>query len=652
MKIWACFVISVLTIQCEAANPFNRGVNLTNWFQAGSAHQIQFTKFTKQDLINIKSLGCDVVRLPINLHAMTDGKPDYNIEPLFFDFLDQVVDWSEDLQLNLILDNHTFDPAANTDPNIGGVLVKVWKQMAEHYKNRSTLIYYEVLNEPHGITNQAWNQIQQTVIDAIRSADQKHTIVVGAANWNTYNDLKNLPVYTDNNLIYTFHFYDPFVFTHQGASWTDPSMVPLSGVPFPYDASRMPQVPVSLEGSWIGSAMNNYMNDGTVAHVKSLIDIAVQFKNDRHVPVYCGEFGVYIPNSANEDRVFWYETIRKYLEENGIAWTTWDYKGGFGLFKKGSNEMFDYDLNVPLVQALGLTASAQKEYIQKPDSIPFNIYTDCIGENISDASYATNGNLDYYCDKPFADKYCIQWTGVDQYSTIGFDFKPNKDLSRLKNANYAVDFWVRSDSPGTKFDIRFVDTKTADANDHPWRMRFIIDDNMVPWDSRWHHVHLLLKDFQEHGAWDNGWFEPLGLFDWNAIDGFEIVAEHQSLVGRQLWFDNIKVTNVAPNDIVTATDLDPGNQMDKGFLIFPNPFCGSTSIRIQLSEYGPAEICIFDLSGKKIYTLKRELGSINHDLIKWGGVDDHGLAVSPGLYLCRLMTPTFQATRKIVFKGD
>jgi len=64
--------------------PFHRGVNLTSWLQVGSARQIQFTQFTKQDLENIKSLGCDVIRLPINLHYMTGGAPDYTIDPLFF----------------------------------------------------------------------------------------------------------------------------------------------------------------------------------------------------------------------------------------------------------------------------------------------------------------------------------------------------------------------------------------------------------------------------------------------------------------------------------------------------------------------------------------------------------------------------------------
>ena len=137
-------IISIFFIICPVLFaqdiPFHRGVNLTNWFQSSEPAQIQFTKYTRQDFINIKSLGCDVIRLPVNLHAMTSGAPDYSPDPLFLYMLDQVVDWAEELQMNLIIDNHSFDPAVSTDPEIRNILIPVWKNMAAHYKNKSRYI--------------------------------------------------------------------------------------------------------------------------------------------------------------------------------------------------------------------------------------------------------------------------------------------------------------------------------------------------------------------------------------------------------------------------------------------------------------------------------------------------------------------------------
>ncbi len=433
VAVSAIAVLILLPAVSMGQAPFSRGVNLTNWFQTAGPHQIQFTKYTKQDFENIKSLGCDVIRLPINLHAMTSGTPDYTIDTLFLGFLDQAVNWAEDLELNLIIDNHTFDPSQSTDPEIGNILNKVWKQLADHYKNRSKLIFYEVLNEPHGISDESWGAIQQDVINTIREVDTIHTIVVGGSGFNSYNNLSEIPEYNDDNLLYTFHFYDPFVFTHQGASWVTPSMVPLAGVPFPYREQDMPACPESIKGSWIESALNDYPNTGNVDFVRKLIDIAVAFRESRKVNIFCGEFGVYIPNSNPADRNYWYKEVRTYLEEKDIPWTSWDYHGGFGIFKPNTAGRFNYDLNLPLLEALGLNIPEQQTWNPEPDSTGFSIFTDYIATHINEAGYANGGDIDYYSNElPHNGNYALEWSGSDQYGMVGFDFVPDKDLSVLK----------------------------------------------------------------------------------------------------------------------------------------------------------------------------------------------------------------------------
>jgi endoglucanase len=543
--IATALLLSLSGLSLQAQPPFSRGVNLTGWFQTSSPQQIQFKKYTKKDFENIKSLGCDVIRLPINLFYMTSGKPDYIMDTLFYDFLDQAVTWAEELNLYLIIDNHTADDIASKNPDLENVLSMVWLQLAEHYKNRSSFILYEIMNEPNGITTQSWGRIQQTAINTIRSVDTLHTIVVGASAYNGYNDLSLLPAYTDNKLIYTFHFYDPFVFTHQGAGWPVPSLEPLTRIPFPYIADSIQVLPDVLKGTWLENAYNNYPTDGTVAKVKQLIDIAAAFKTNRQVPVYCGEYGVYNRYSKETERVYWYGEVRKYLEEKGIPWTTWDYQGGFGLFKRGSGEMFDYDLDTSLVRALGLNVPGQEVFEMKPDTAGFIVYDDYIGEQITESSYANGGNINFYFSQmPNNGKYCLYWTGSDQYGTVGFNMAPDRDLSTLVSENYALSFLVRGNNPGTKLEVRFTDTKT-DADDHPWRMNYTITESIAPWDGKWHKIYLPLSNFTDQGSYDNGtWYSPIGAFDWAAVDKFEIVTEQGSLAGKTFFFDNITITNL------------------------------------------------------------------------------------------------------------
>lgn len=643
----------ILAIFCSFSHsltaqiPFHQGVNLTQWFQAGSARQVQFSRFTKKDFENIKSLGCDVIRLPVNLHAMTAGAPDYTLDPLLFKFLDQAVAWSEDLNIYLILDNHSFDPAVDTQPDIEDILVKVWTQLASHYKDAAPYLMYEVLNEPHGITDATWGPIQQSVIDAIRAHDQEHYIIVGGSNYNSYTSLANLPAYTDAKLIYTFHFYDPFLFTHQGASWVDPSLVGLAGMTFPYKSSAMPPLPSEYNGTWIQSAYNNYPVDGTVSKVKQLLDVAVNFKSSRNVPVFCGEFGVYIPNSDPTERVAWYEEIRRYLNQHDIPWTIWDYTGGFGVFEANSNELFEYDLNVPLLGALDFEVPPQKNFSMQPKTNGFVVYDDYAGEGIVTSIDAGPATLDYYnMTGPRRGEHAIHWKDAAQYGTIGFDFLPNVDLSLMPPNDYQLTFWVRCNSPGASFDIRFVDTKTG-ASDHPWRMGKTIDQEVVNWDGQWHQVTIALKDLEEKGSWDNAWFEPQGKFQWSAVDRLEIVAEQAAMTGIDFYFDDIELTG---EEITIVLDVESSTD-NISLNIYPNPFTGQSIIEYATTKSEEIFISIYDQRGQQVRMLfNGDVTPGAHSLV-WHGDDDHGQRVASGLYLVRFLSNgVSRAKRLIVLK--
>lgn len=635
----------------NAQLPFNRGVNMSGWFQSNDMHRFQFSKFSKQDFVQIKSLGCDAVRLPINMHGFTSGSPNYTLDPLFVSFLDSVVNWVEDLQINLILDNHSPDAGSGTDPNVGTILVKVWSQVAQHYKNRSNYIFYEILNEPNGITTATWSTIQQTVINAIRAQDTKHTIVVGGSGFNSYNELANLPTYSDNNLIYTFHYYDPFLFTHQGATWFTPSFASISGVPFPYDATRMPACPSDIIGTWGQSLFNTYSNDGTAAQIQKWLDIAINFKNTRKVKVWCGEFGVYNLNSDPTDRVNWYGVVRPYLEANGIAWTTWDYKGSFGLFNKNSNEMFDYDLNTALLQKLGLNVPAQKIYTPKPTDHGFMIYSDFIGNYLVESG-SGNGTIDFYnTTQPNNGAYCMYWAGSSEYNGLGTQFLPTIDLSQLKNNNYALDFMIRGTTTGAKFDIRFIDI-TNSSTLHPWRMRYTVDESLAPWDKKWHHVRIPLTNMTEQGAWDNGvWFNPVGKFDWTAIDRFEIEAEEADLGSAEFWFDNIAISNLDTAKVYNNTVLSVANIISSNknqLSVFPNPASRNATINYYLATNENVEISIYNLKGSKITTLVNQKQEAGNHFVNWSIENKTTTGSLSGIYFCKLSTSSSSSVCQIV----
>ena len=616
MKIKISFLILFLYWQMNPNNlsaqppmPFTKGVNLTNWFQVNEVGQIQVNKYTKKDFEQLKSLGCDVIRLPIHLHSHTSGQPNFEVNPLLFEFLDEIVAWAEDLNMHLILDNHTFDPSGFTPLTIDLPLLKIWPQIASHFNGKYKHIYFEILNEPNGITDAAWNQIQGKVITAIRQVNKEHTIIVGPANWNNYQNLKSMPVYEDKNLIYTFHFYEPFLFTHQGASWTTPSMSSLKDVPFPYQKSKMPGFPTQLKGTWVESAFNDYGRIGHIDYVKEQLSIAVKFAKERNVPIYCGEFGVFASASPEIDRTFWYEYIRKELESQKISWTIWDYHGGFGLFENGTNGIFDYDLNIPLVKALGLNVPPQANYEKKPLDSEKWLYRERLSTELKESSYGA-GLINYYSkDNSFAGKYAISWKNPKQYDAIGWEFHPEVDALLMLQQNFVLSFYVKGNIIGKSIDVRFLDSKTG-PGDRPWRTTFRLDDKIVNWDDTWQLIQIPLYKFKEQGAWDeNKWHNPEGKFDWASVDRIEFVAESSDLLSGILYFDEIRFKPSSPSFTSQISNLPK-------FDLYPNPASHELTVNIFNAEH-TSQYQIFDLQGIEIKSgqMKNQIIIPVHDVI-------------------------------------
>jgi endoglucanase len=310
-----------------------------------------------------------------------------------------------------------------------------------------------------------------------------------------------------------------------------------------------------------------------------------------------------------------------------------------------------------MVKALGLNAPAQKTFVLKSDSVGFPVYTDYIGEKIFESSNAGGGTIDYYSTtEPNSGKYCIYWSGTAQYGSIGFDFTPNKDLSMLVANNYAISFLVRGNTPGTKFDLRFVDTKTADPQDHPWRMGFTIDETMAPWDGKWHKIYVPLKNFRDQGSWDNGWLNPIGAYDWKATDNFYIVAEQSDLKGKSFWFDTIYLTNKdtlkVTNSTITSVPFLPPTVDRITINLYPNPVRNYITIDYQIKNTEDVSIDIYNMNGQKVESLLRCLQLPGIYTITWDPYDSKGINLASGIYLCRFSLSGKIFTRKISFNPN
>ena len=315
------------------ALPFNKGINLTVWMEYSRMNTLMYGR---KDFENIKSLGVEVIRLPVWFEIWNDGAPGYKVSDECWYLLDNAVDWCEELGMSIIIDFHNdCNGTSKTNPKIEQVLLKVWPQVAERYKNRGGFILYEIMNEPHFSSGnidsdiKKWGKIQGNVLKAIREIDQKHYVVVGGGDWNSIDSMLKLPDYKDEKLVYNFHDYSPFLFTHQGAGWTDINR--MKNIPFPYSKEKMPPLPKNPTNTekW---SYQNYEKDSSEEKLVAPLNKAVEFANKRNACLMCNEFGVYMPYADVEERANWYRLKLGWMDERGICRISWDYMGDMGLF--------------------------------------------------------------------------------------------------------------------------------------------------------------------------------------------------------------------------------------------------------------------------------------------------------------------------------
>jgi len=319
------------------------GINLTQWFaqvedSRGYTKEHFQTWTTNEDITLIKSMGFDHVRLSMNPQPMFTANHPNDIPADYLSYLDAAIKMIQDHGLAVILD---IQPESEFKAQLEGdtfveKFADFWRALAQHYSTQDpNRLFFEILNEPEMSDRYRWYGIQTKLASAIRAAAPQHTIIATGAHWSSDDELVFLEPLRDPNVIYTFHFYSPYLFTHQGATWgvyywhwvkglrypsnRESAEKAASAVPDPAD--RMDVIRYGYE-HWDATRID--------AEITQVADWARQ----HNVPVVCNEFGVYRAYADPHDRADWIQDVRKSLERHGIGWAMWDYSGSFGIVTK------------------------------------------------------------------------------------------------------------------------------------------------------------------------------------------------------------------------------------------------------------------------------------------------------------------------------
>jgi endoglucanase len=331
------------------------GINASEWLAQSSDYSPQrlraFT--TLDDIARMHAMGFDHVRLSIDPAVFRCQGPWEQCERV--QIVDEVIAKALSLDLAVIVDVHPNDDykrqLASSDSAVDK-FAALWSQIALHYaKTDPERVFFEILNEPEvGIYR--WAGIQQSLVSAIRRDAPAHTIIVTCGEYSNADDLARMPQVADDNYIVNFHYYNPHIFTHQGASWGEGYWASLRQVPFPGTPELVAGAIANQTDEFARWKLTQYgLEHWDAQHVAGETQFAAEWAKRRNVPLTCNEFGVYRNYSNQQDRLRWIEAVRTALEQNKIGWTMWDYQGGFGVVTKNNGTTVEDE---GVLKALGL----------------------------------------------------------------------------------------------------------------------------------------------------------------------------------------------------------------------------------------------------------------------------------------------------------
>jgi len=373
---WIAFVLLLSSVSVSQSAPtssvpasrlahLRRGINLSEWF-AQVYDPRGYTKehfqnwTTSADIALIKSAGFDHVRLSVNPQPMMEAGERRDGAAEYFGYLDAAVKMILDAGLAVEIDMHPdSDFKASLAKNDDSVerFSGFWHTLAQHYSSWDPeRVFFEILNEPEFHDPYRWYGVEAKLAAAIRQAAPSHTILAPGARWDDDDDMLFLEPLRDPNVIYVFHFYEPHIFTHQGATWGEYYWRWLKELHYPSSPENAAQVAAGVPEARDRLHLIRYGQDHwDASRIEAEINQAADWARQNGVPLVCNEFGVYRDFSDPQDRARWLMDVRTSLERHNIGWAMWDYSGGFGVVTKKEGKTV---LDEVTVRALGLTMPA------------------------------------------------------------------------------------------------------------------------------------------------------------------------------------------------------------------------------------------------------------------------------------------------------
>lgn len=338
-------VLALLTasaaVEATGANPdpiiLGKGTNLAHWLSQTQLEGEERRAFiSESDIAHIAELGFDHVRLPIDEMQMWDEQGNRDGEA--FEILHDAIRWSLAHDLKVVVDLHILrshhfnaeDKPLWTQPAEQAQFIGLWRDLSAALHGYPTdRVVYELMNEPVADDHEDWNRLAGRAFAAVRELEPERSVMIGSNMWQGAHTFDELSVPDDPRVILSFHFYEPFMFTHYQAGWS--VLKDYQGdVRYPgviLGKAQYEALPEHLKGElerFVGADFDREV-------LEAMMEKPLRKARELGLPLYCGEFGVFAA-APDDDTIRWYRDVLEIFGKHGVSWANWNYKSDqFGI---------------------------------------------------------------------------------------------------------------------------------------------------------------------------------------------------------------------------------------------------------------------------------------------------------------------------------
>jgi len=281
----------------EVIGKIKRGINIGNTLEPPTEGEWNNGPLQEYYFDDYKNAGFTCIRIPVRWDKHTLEVAPYVIQTSWLDRVEQVVDWGLERDLYIIINaHHEWWLVENySDPNMRARFDSIWTQIAERFKNKSGKLMFEMINEPHGLTEDENNELNDRILSIIRKTNPKRIVIFSGNEWSNSDHLMSAAIPNDDYLMGYFHSYDPWSFAGEGI------------------------------GTW-----------GTTHDINAIktkfVDVA-NWSIINNIPVMISEFGAIHDCEYNSRMLHYYTYVEQSISSN-IAFQAWDDGGMFGIYDR------------------------------------------------------------------------------------------------------------------------------------------------------------------------------------------------------------------------------------------------------------------------------------------------------------------------------